>query len=254
MHRYRKAATLVLGTGWALLGSAVLAAVPASAATAGSATLTSPGGRSLVTSGEASTTFTLSLPSGAACPEDSVHGAVVDSFLVPAGTDVGKVTFTGDGEASVGYFLTNVTGTPMWPVYVAVGTAQIPLLSERFTLHGLRTVNVPVLGPSGLVDPATPQPGVWDAGVASVLNGRTQSYWDVRLTFLPTGSSFTWAVDGAPARAASGGGRTGLVAGALAVVAVVAGGVFTWVRRRKRGAETTPSAPSRGRAERVGSA
>jgi hypothetical protein len=183
-----------IGAAAAVCGLAV--AVMSSTAFAsdlGAATITDSTHTTNLGSGTTTTSFSLLLPSGAKCQQDSTHGTVVYSFLVqeqgtpgtpnPAATDaiIQGLTYSG-GFASTGYFLANSAGQVFPGVNVAVTTAVIPSL-PAFTSGGLLTAGIPATGTGGLVDPSAPIPGVWEAGMACTLAGAVQDFWKVQMTF-----------------------------------------------------------------------
>src|SRR5262245_14916437 len=78
-------------------------AASASGTHAGDAVPTDPSTNQPVRSGASSTNWTLNLPSGAACSGDSANqGYHVYSFIVPAATDVGTLTFNPSTGPSTG--------------------------------------------------------------------------------------------------------------------------------------------------------
>jgi hypothetical protein len=222
-----------------IAGSGVILAGPAQAAgsaeNAGALTFVTLDHSTVIRSGSATTEFTLGLPAHAACPQDSTQGDAVVSFLESAGTDWSALTFR-DGIPAFGWTLDYASGTPMYPVLVAKGTAEIPVLEEDLTWDGYLHGNLPLHGSGGLLDADVPRLGVWDAGLACIYEGRMLRYWSTEVTFVPSGpSSFTWKVS------APGSGRVSstrssssapLVAG-VGLALVAAGGAALVVRRRR---------------------
>ncbi len=105
----RAALSALVAAGSVLL---VLATPAAASVASGPATITRPGGTAgaALPSGGARIPFTVALPTNAACSGDTAHeGYHVYSYLVPAGTDLSKVTFV--NFPSAGYGLVDSSGT-----------------------------------------------------------------------------------------------------------------------------------------------
>jgi hypothetical protein len=199
----------------------------------GPAHLTTPDQTSTITSGASKSLFTVAVPPGGKCRQDSTQGTVLYSFLVPEGTDIASVTYHGDFP-SVGYFLVDPNGTPMYGIAVARATAAIYNI-PTFAWIGLLLTHVPLHGQGGLLDPASPHPGVWEGGVACTLAGHIQDYWKFQVTFFAKGASdFTWSTRGS--RPTSSGGVPTIGVVVIVVVFAVAGGVGIEAVRRRRAA------------------
>ncbi|MGD0381479.1 MAG: hypothetical protein ABSC30_16005, partial [Acidimicrobiales bacterium] len=114
------ALVLLLAGAWSLY-----VATAASASTLnGIATITDPTNNPL-TSGGSATSFTVALPSQAACSGDTAtDGYNIESYLVPQGTVPTSITFTG-GVPSTGFGFFSSNGTLFGPANTAINTGQI---------------------------------------------------------------------------------------------------------------------------------
>jgi hypothetical protein len=201
---------------------------------------------STLRSGNATTHFAVAVPAHSTCPVDSTKGTIVVSFVVPAGTDPATIGYREEYVPTRGYWLADAAGGVMLPVLTGRGTGLIPSFDQVFVWQGLLTGgNVPVSGRGGLIDPSTPQPGVWTVGVACSLLGRVQRYWSTDVAFAAaSGSTFTWHLVGVTPSSGSGGSSHAIVI-ALVVVAAIAVAVgLVVVLRRRRVAEPPPEGAS----------
>jgi hypothetical protein len=223
-----------------VLGGMLAGAGPAGALSGASGPLIfeTPDHGSTIHAGNANARFAVAVPARAACPEDSTKGTVVRSFLVFPGTDPATVVYH-NYYPDHGYWLADASGTLMLPVITGLGTGLIPEFDQVFVWQGLITGNIPMHGGGGLFDPTSPQPGVWDAGVACIVLGRVQRYWSTRVAFVETGSSFTWHVLGANGGSSSGGSSHAVVI-AVVVGAIIAVGIGTIVLLRRRRVDQRP--------------
>jgi hypothetical protein len=169
-------------------------------ATPGVATIANPGTGAALPSGGSATTFTVTLPSGAACPGDSIAGYKVFSYLVHEGTDPATVAF-GTGFPSVGYGFVDNTSTYYGNVNTALTTGQVPTLPTNFKWSALVQSGGGSLPLSEVLYSGTT--GSWVAGIACVKDGAVTNHWTTPVTFTASGTDangFTWAaVPGAPA-------------------------------------------------------
>jgi hypothetical protein len=220
--------------------SALALAAPAGAATfAGPATLFNTA-TSVADSGGSADTFTINLPSGAACPGDTTTGGyLIDSYFVPQSTDVTTLSFTG-GFPSTGYALYNSTNNhPFEAANTNSGTGQISGIPQTLEFAAQVGHNKPTKAT------LLANSGVWEIGIACDLNGVLTSYWNTQVTFTASNTDaggFTWAdVPGAPTPPPA----TPEVPYTLALpvlAAVIVGGTVLIRRRRVHGAHAgTPA-------------
>ncbi len=204
-------ALVLLAAGSSALLVGLLQGPPASAATmTGTATIVAPGttGTTPLTTGGATTVFTVALPATASCSGDTAHhGYHVYSYLEPRGTDLSALTFI--NTPSTGYGLVDATSTYYGPVNTAVGTGQIVAIPNDFEWGPLVTEGGGAVALSTLLDGRSG--GVWEAGIVCANeHGRVTNVWNTQLTFTASDRApegFTWtAVPGAgiaPAAATS---------------------------------------------------
>lgn len=204
----------------------------------GTATITDTAGNALA-SGGSTTSFSVSLPSQAACSGDTTNdGYHVFSYLVPPGTSPTSISFaTGDPSTGYGFF----TSLPSY--YGSANTApttgviiQIPDFEwgPAVTNYGLLSA---LLYDGG-------QSGVWEGGIACAnSSGTVTDYWNTEITFTASSSDpdgFVWsAVPGVPSSTPE---ASAAVILPLAAVVILGGGVWGWRRRTRKSAlagETT---------------
>ena len=172
----------------ALATLVVVDAHPASASTLNApATISSPTTLAPLASGASTTQFTVALPANAACSGDTAsNGYHVYSYLVPQGTNLSAVTFTGDNPPSVGYGLVNDIGTYYGPANTAPTTGQIIGIPTDFEWAPL-VANDGVPLSSLLYTGGTS--GVWEAGLAcSNSTHALTDNWNTQVTFTANGS------------------------------------------------------------------
>jgi hypothetical protein len=201
----------------------------AGAASARSAEIVRPGGVIPLTSGGSATPFGLAIPEGAACPGDSAHdGYYVDSYVVPATSDPGRIYFPGE-IATVGTQLVTLSGEP----YTAQTTAEY---------SGDVVLPPPFSWSQYANDPKTLPPGTYNVGLICVnRHGHPAIYWNTRVTFRASPADpggFTWSVPSSPATSGSSSAVPIAAAGAAIALIVLAGG-FLLVRSR-RGSKVPP--------------
>jgi hypothetical protein len=178
----------------ALVASTTLIGVQAAGATSppptGSAVIANGSGP--LPSGGSADQFTLTLPSGAACPADSATGGFqVYSYLVPQSTDLSTLNFKG-GHPSTGLGLF-ITGT-YYHANTAVGSpALVYNIPSTFTFDAVfKKTTLSTLLNGGSV-------GVWELGLAcgdTNNGGALSNYWNTEVTFTASTSDpdgFVWS-------------------------------------------------------------
>ncbi len=240
-----------LGAVLAIFLAVNVTAAGANGTIGGTATITNPSNNTALGSGGSTTTFTVAVPSGAACPGDTANGGYhVYSYLIQAGSDITGVTFV--NAPSSGYGFVDNTGSYYGPANTAINTGQIISIPTNFqwapvvTTLGLPLSTLLYSGSSG----------AWDGGlVCTDTSGHVVSSWNTRITFTASGSDpngFTWAaVPGVPSLSPEVPYAAALpVVGAAAIAVVVttnrrrsrrAGGPLSW--RFRAGAEWEARVP-----------
>ncbi len=136
--------------------------------------------------------FTLTLPSGAACPGDSATGGYqVYSYLVPQSTDLSTLNFKG-GHPSVGLGL--FTAGAYYHANTAVGSpALIYNIPSNFSFDAVfQKTNLNTLLNGG-------SSAVWELGLACGnvnANGALSNFWNTEVTFTASSSDsdgFMWS-------------------------------------------------------------
>jgi hypothetical protein len=179
-----------------------------------------------VLSGGSSTQWTLNLPSGAACSGDTAtQGYHVYSFIVPAATDVGTLTFNPSTGPSTGNPLVDSTGS----AYMAVNTAQTTGQVIQIPTFNFNLFASTEQGGTKLALP----PGDYKAGLACANTlGQGDKYWSTQFTSTASSSDpngEVWTVH--PTSASSGGNSLALPIG----IAAIACAGFVVQRRLRRG-------------------
>lgn len=147
------------------------------------------------TSGGSSQTFNLTVPNNSHCSKDTSTGHYVwTSYIVPASTDPGTLTWTA-AVPNQGFQLYDTFGNPIGPNNTAIGSGNIqnppPANFALFSVDGSG-------GNANMLPP-----GDYNVGLACVTNtNQTDVFWNVELTFTasntdPNGE--TWAVSSGPA-------------------------------------------------------
>lgn len=173
--------------------------------------------------GGSATDFSLQMPSGAACPGDSMNDQWrVQSFIIPAADDIGAVE----------YGVVGPKGLAQRPLY-ELDTRRFV---NQLTLPNLTTGQPGLIGGVPLmnfapVSPGTFPPGRYRIGIACTLFKDNGPYWDTEIVIenspddSPAG--FTWRLPEAPSYEAprdSGSLRRWLGIGLL----VIGGATVTW--------------------------
>ena len=204
--RGRRGLTAALATAAAAGTLALAGATPASASTLnGIATIANPASLAPVTSGGSTTTFTVSLPSVAACDGDTAtNGYHVYSYLVPQGTALSGVTF--ESFPSVGFGLVDNAGTYYGPVNTAIGTGQIVTIPNDFQWGPLVSDDGVPLSQLLYTGSGSTASGVWEAGLACAnTHGALADNWNTQVTFNASSSDpngFTWTAVPGPSGSA----------------------------------------------------
>jgi hypothetical protein len=174
-------------------------ALPASASTVnGVATIAQPGTTTELPSGGSTTQFTVSLPPQAACDGDTAtDGYHVFSYLLPLGTALSSVSFSG-GAPNKGLGLFS-SGTYYGPVNTAVTTGQIVEIPNDFDWAPIITNSyIPLTGTGGLLysGSGSSASGIWNAGIVCAnSSGVPVDNWNTEVTFLASSTDankFTW--------------------------------------------------------------
>jgi hypothetical protein len=158
-------------------------------------TITSADGTgTYVPSGASTTPFTVTLPPNASCSGDTANdGYHVYSYLVPEGTDLSSLTFTGSSPPAQSFGFVNNAGVYYGPVNTAVTTGQIINIPNNFEWAPLATQDG--LLPTLLADGSTP--GTWEAGLlCSNSTGAVTDNWNTQIKFTSSGSDpsgFVWS-------------------------------------------------------------
>lgn len=174
-------------------------AASAAGALQGAASVRTPGGGAAMSSGTSAQSFTLRLPSGAACGGDSANdGYRVQSYMVPASIDPSTLQFTASGPT--------IPSNP--------SAFQQPLYTTGFSPYvDAQTANAsPSPGPGPIINipdfthavwaPGDIAPGAYNIGIACTQGpaGPTQmkEFWNVTKTFAANGgdgaANVSWSV------------------------------------------------------------
>jgi hypothetical protein len=191
-----RAATAICGS-LLVLTIAGVGSHQASAATAGTAQITTVTGAPFTATGNASTEFLIRTPSTAACAGDSANGGWrIQSYMVNATKDPGTLTFDSSGP------LPNVTGaTYVQPMF----SGGNPYVNGNTAVNTGALVGVPTFDFtiwSGTTGPTFMPPGTYNVGLGC-WNLTTQTwdrYWNVQITVASNASGITWqaAAGGTP--------------------------------------------------------
>ncbi len=198
-------AGLLMTASWGAVTVVALSA-PASASTLNAtATIADPSTDLPLASGGSTTTFTVTLPSGAACTGDTANdGHHVFSYLVPQGTSVPGLTFTTHPSAGLG--LVNNAGTYYGAANTALGTGQIVSIPTNLQFGPLVSVDHVALSTLLYSGSGASASGVWETGIACAdSSGTLSDDWNSPVTFSASTSDpngFVWTgpagVPGAP--------------------------------------------------------
>jgi hypothetical protein len=182
----------------AAAGLAVSLAPPAHAADkrAGSVVVVAPDFATPLKGGNGNTVYSLNVPKGAACQGDSATDNYrVQSFLIPAGTDVGSVTFnnfkphTTDANA---LFATSTN--PFWDSFT--DKASTPG-------GGGPIIDIPPMSFKVFEPPFLLKPHTYQIGIACTLYAKVTRYWStlvvVKRDLNDKPAQIRWTVVNAPA-------------------------------------------------------
>jgi hypothetical protein len=200
------AVMLVIAVGTAITSGSS----PASAATdSGSVGFTPSNGGS-------ATSFSLTLPSGAACTGDSAGANYrVQTYLIPAAADPSGLTFDGSGPIQV-------SGQVRSPLYSANGEPVVGALTGSAAtpggpgvISGLPTMSFGVLLPGDLAA------GTYNVGVACTVgqagSKQLDKFWNAHLTVTADSADapaqFTWVLAATGTTTTTVGGTTSTTAG-----------------------------------------
>lgn len=201
--------------------TAPLFSVPAAFAAgtlAGPATVRNAGGAASLTSGDSATTFTLRVPTGAACPGDSANESyLVQTYMVPASVDPSTLTFDADGPTPAG-----VGASFRQPLYDAFGSPAVSMLTAPAS---------PSPGPGPIINipdfkysvfaPGDIPAGVYNVGVACTQGppgpSQMKNFYNVQKTFTTNASGGPAQVDWAVFVQTAPPAPTGVVVAAGAV-------------------------------------
>lgn len=202
---------------------------PALAASGGRARILRPDGTTPLDRGGPDTPYAVGLPLGAACPGDTAkRGFRIWSYLVPKGTDLLKIAFTGlMPQPGLGLI---ANGDFYGPVNTAQGTGEIVGVPNDFVFSRLTPAMLFTKGA---------RTATWEAGLAcSDAHGAMTRYWNVEVAFTATPSEqggFSWTVTHPPSTSSHGSNH--LVGVALLAMSVAGGGAW-WASHRRRPAHT----------------
>lgn len=175
-----------------------------------------------IAGGGSTTTFTIRLPEGAACPGDSEEAQYrVQSFLIPASADPGAVVYKGQRPQLEGAWALYRTDTT---TYMNAPTNKAARAGGEGEIINIPNVSFKVFSP-GMI-----KAGRYHLGIACSRFAETKRYWstDVDVTADPGDkpAGIAWKVLDPPASGTGAGGSLPVLPfavglGAVAVVAVV---------------------------------
>lgn len=184
--------------------------------------------------GDSTSAFTLRLPDGATCPGDSANdGWRVQSFIVPAGTDLAALEFSANrpnhGEPASSRSLREINGG----IFTQRMTEPNQALGEPGRILALPPLTF------AYFDTGTFPPGLYEIGVACTTpDWKVRRFWHAEIEFEtapdvePGGMRWTFLGDGSEPAAEES--FPVLAAGAATVVGIglLIVGVFSFRRRR----------------------
>ena len=150
----------------------------------GAASIKSAGGAAALATGDSGTTFTLRLPSMAACEGDAVAGYRWSTFMVPTSVDPATLSFGPQGPTGAGNraLRTSSGGSP-----VANRTGLDP---GTGTIINIPDMNFSVFSPGDIPT------GVYNVGIACTLAGVEGRFWETQMTILKSATGgpaqFVW--------------------------------------------------------------
>jgi hypothetical protein len=196
-----------------VVGVPLLLAVPGGAgavSSSGTAQVVKPQGDpnagQPLTSGGSHTSFSLKLPSGAACTGDGVAGYRVQSYMVPSSVDPSTLTFDANGphpQATGANFRQPLFKTDTTPyVNDAPNTGDAAIINIPNLTHSVWTINeLPA--------------GTYNLGIACTQPTPNQSqidkFWVGTVTIVASGTDpngFTWTTSGGTTTTTTAGGTT----------------------------------------------
>jgi hypothetical protein len=144
----------------------------------------------MITSGGSSTVFGLAVPEGAACPGDSLHdGWIVQSFIVPADVDPGRIVYGAIGPEGPDHYALYQLDTSNFSDALTLAN-QVPGQPGRLSLPPFSFIEFP---------PGTLPNGRYRLGVAcTTADRRTERYWDLEIEVISAPDDvpgrMTWSV------------------------------------------------------------
>lgn len=185
-----------------------------------------------IAGGSSQTAFSVALPSGAACPGDSLNNYRVQSFLVPEAVDPGTLIYQGvrpgERDGSARY----------WALYEVNSNTYMNRPTDIADREGGEgtIINIPSFD-YAVFDPGMVPTGRAHLGVACSLFGETVRYWSTLIDVTAEAddpAGIAWTVVDPPAASESEDGSSGGIVAAVAGAVVIGGAVV--VRRRSRNA------------------
>jgi hypothetical protein len=211
----------------------------ADGARAGDATIVDGDSRGkVIDHGRSATRFSLVLPSGAACPGDSLHDQwTYQSFIVPASVDPMTIKFEVNGPTGKDQFA-------LYDQYTASFHDGVTVPNNAPGQPGV-IPSLPVFS-FATFPPGTLPPGTYRVGIACTTWGRAQKlYWDTQIVVSAAPSDkpgqMVWRLPGVPqavAEVPSTSSRSWLIAAGVLVVVV---GAFVWLRLRNHRPRSRPA-------------
>lgn len=187
---------------WAIIGggSAGAAGVAAGAAQVVQPAGTPSSGEALASGGSA-TSFSLKLPSGAACASDGNNGGRWHTYMVPSTEDPGALAFAGNGALVGSSTASGGVGVFRNSLYSTTG---VPVRGQAPNVGDAAVINIPNFRFS-VWSPGNIPPGTYDVGIACVdldLANAMDNYWNVVLDVEADAqdpAGIRWAVSTTPA-------------------------------------------------------
>lgn len=186
----------------AILGAVpLLSASPAFAAPVlqGPATVKTANGAADLNTGDANDTWTLRLPSGAACTSDGNNGGRANTYMIPGSENPAvNLAFNGNGSLVGQSFGSAGTGTFRGNLYTTGGS---PARNITLNLGDAAILNIPNLNYNVLAAGQIPS-GVYNIGIACLdldEANAVNNFWNQRITVTypggdAAGAQISWAV------------------------------------------------------------
>ncbi|MGB8861732.1 MAG: hypothetical protein WCC60_20930 [Ilumatobacteraceae bacterium] len=182
--------------------------------------------------GDEDTAFTFRLPAGTACPGDSMHDNWrVQTFMVPADADVGKLSYGvigPDGASQYALFGADDNARS----YVNLLTQANGVAGQPGLIGALPRFDFVVVAGQALPS------GNYRIGYACTYFGATATYWDAEIVVTAGSGGLSWHLVGAPPAPSEPERRTTVwvvfIAGSIAAAALA------WLVLQRRGRSSTP--------------